>query len=38
MSQHDEDRGRDEQGKDVSDQGPPEDQNDNQSSSVVSKS
>ena len=38
LSQHDEDRGRDEHGKDVSDQGPPEDQNDNQSSPVVSKS
>ena len=36
MSQHDEDRGRDEHGKDVSHERSPEDQNDNQSSLVVS--
>ena len=38
MSQHNEDRGRDEHGKDASDEGSPKDQNDNQSSLVVSKS
>ena len=38
VGQHDEDGGGDEHGENVSDEGPPKDENDNQSCPIVSKS